>query len=252
MLIYPNEKLISKVTGDAVKRLLPFFLTLTLWGQTETHLPWVAQNGIFQTTIIINNYNPKTISVTLIATRPGETAEEETLEIGPYANVEMSAGSLFTQLGEGPGYTVTLTSSESNLSAAAIIASTTTVSGDSPSQMNAVPMEEAAQKLSYNYLPITDTGFSAPVIVNVGSEMATITLRGFQEGEVVGEVQQMLLPGEVFARQTSELFPEVTGGLYIVAEGDQPLVGSTFLFNGLREPAMTAAVPLDAEAPANP
>ena len=229
-----------------MKFLIPLLLFFPVLGQTELYLPWVPQNATFQSTLILNNHQDETVQLQLKALRTFTTSQEVTVEIEPFGSMQVSAGELFSELGDGAGYVVSITSEANQITASCVVASTTTESGDSPSQMNAIPARKASPLLAYNYLPVSEDGFSAPVVVNVGTSPGLVTFHGFKDGLEIGTSIRNVLPGEVFARQTSEMFPDAEGGLYIVAESSQPLVGTSFIFNGLREPAMEAAEAISA------
>lgn len=209
-----------------------------LMAQTELYLPWVPQNQTFKTKIVLNNHNPDGVIIQLHALRNSDEQDTATIELGPFGSYQAEIPEAFPQLGEGSGAVVTITSQAENITASCIVASTTTDSGSSPAQMNAIPRDQASFQLAFHHLPIREEGFSAPVIVNVGEQEATVMIHGYNSRKHLGSVERIIGAGGVFAAETTHLFPEATGDLYLIAESNRPLIGSTFLFNQSREPSM--------------
>lgn len=228
-------------------------LSLNLWSfQSDLYFPWVTNQPQFRSTIVINNLNGESVQVVLNARRQ-ETAgkadgdtEQVTLDIGPFEQLVMDAGSIFTNLGDGGGYAVHLTSSAGNIQAGLKLTGTESPSGSSPAQADVVQTSSAANILLFNFLSISNDGFSAPVIVNTSTLSAQVTYYAFQNGMIADTETRTVAPGHPLALLTSALFPDLTGDLYVVVESDRPLVGTAFIFNGLIEPSMSGAVPLAA------
>jgi len=237
-----------------LKQLLLFLAVATapLAAQTDLVFPWVTNNQNFRGTVIINNLNTQQVEVLLVATRPAgndpQTAQTILL-LEPFEQRVVEAATLFPGLGEGSAFTVRLTSEASNLQGGFINVGTQTPSMSSPSQANVFSAGDAANVLLYNYLFIDDaTGFAAPVVINMGETDADVHFYTYQNGQIVGDPITVNVPaGTPFANVASALVPPgVTGDLMLVAESENPLLGTVFIFNAPLEPSMANAVPLEA------
>ena len=228
------------------KILLALLFCATLaQAQTDLVYPWVTNNSLFRSKLVVNNLGDQTATVTLTASRQsGNSPDTETqsLDVGPFNQVVIDANNLFTTLGEGSGYTVRLTSDASNITGGFVITGTDSPSGSSPSQANVFAASDASNIVLFNFLSISSDGFSSPVVVNMGASSATVTFRAFQDGLEVANTQQSLDAGRPLALLSSDLFIGISGDIYVVAESDQPILGVAFIFNTSREPSMANAV----------
>ncbi len=236
-----------------MKKLSLFLLVgyVSLFAQTDLIYPWVTNNSTFPGQVIVNNLNGETVTVTLTATRADGTTETSTRDIDAYAQLVSDSVNLFPTLGAGSGYAVQLTSDASNIKGALVVTGTQSSSGSSPAQADVLESSSASTTILYNFLPLS-SGFSAPVVVNMGDATAQVTFHAFQDGFLAGTSDPIdLEPSHPFAALTTDLFPDLTGEAYLVAEGDQNLVGMSFIFNDQREPSMSAATAISAvpEAP---
>lgn len=234
-----------------MKHLILCFLALACMPikayQSDFVFPWVTNNNSFQATIIINNFGTQTAEITLVATRneasEGTLTETVAITLNPLNQMVVAASELFPLMGAGAGYSVLLSSPADHLNGALVVNATGTASGASPSQADVVPLQDASTFLTFNFLPL-DSGFSAPVIYNPGDLPATVTYHAFQNGQDLETVTRTIGPGQPFADVTTNLFPNLGGKLYVVAESDQPIIGLAFLFNDFQEPSMATAAPL--------
>ena len=218
------------------------------WSQTDLVYPWITNNALFQGTVVINNLNAETVAVTLTATRPSgaepETITLDPIMIQPYQQLVMPASQLFAEFGPGPGFMVRLTSEASGILGAFVNVGTDTESGSSPSQANVFNSIEAAPIILFNFLAIGD-GFSSPVVINIGEADATVNFHAYQDGLKVGQTERNIAARHPHAELTSDLFPDLSGDLYVAVESAQPLLGVAFIFNDAREPSMANAIPID-------
>jgi len=213
-----------------------------LYAQTEVVLPWVSNNENFVSKIVINNLDPNEAQVILVATRNDGSEQGREMTIPGNGQMVADAGELFATLGSGMGYRVFI-SSDNQLDAAQVVAGTGTASGSSPAQADSQDPTEAAALLRFNYMPIGD-GFSAPVVVNMGLEPANVKFHAYQDGNLAASTTEIeVAVGRPFASVTSDLFPGLTGDFLVMAEADQPMIGTAFLFNANREPSMANAKP---------
>jgi hypothetical protein len=196
---------------------------------------------------VVNNLNSGPAEVLMVATRNNGEETAATRTVGALGQLVESTADLFPELGEGPGYVVIVVS-DVPVNAAFVVTATGSASGDSPAQTDAVSLDANSPTLLFNFLPITaDGGSSAPVVVNLGIEDATVTFHAYQNGALAASSDPVVVPvGRPFADITSNLFPGIQGDIYVVAESNQPLTGTAFIFNALREPSMANALPIGA------
>ena len=211
---------------------------------TDVVFPWVSNNDLFRSLIVIDNLGPDT-TVRLQANRPtgssGRSSETETISVSGFDQMVFDAGDLFTSMGEGVGYSVRLTTESDLVSAALVVSSTTTISGDSPAQVNPVPANQASTAILFKYLPL-DSGFSVPVVFNSGST-TDVTFTAYQGGKLVGSATFRVGSGKPYAETMDSMFPGLQGSAYVIAESGAPLIGTSFIFNNDREPSMATAIP---------
>lgn len=226
--------------------LLSSFFVFSVWAsaQSDFVFTWVTNNSSFQAIMSINNYGRDTAQLTLVATRAdngnGTPTETVNLTLAPLEQVVMTASQLFPNMGEGSGYSVAVTSTTSDVTGALVVNSTGTASGSSPSQADVIDRSNASQIIAFNYLPL-EGGFSAPVIHNAGNADTTVTYHAYQNGQQVDSVMRPIAVGKPYAELATDLFPNLNGDIYVVAEADQPLMGLAFLFNDVLEPSMSTA-----------
>ncbi|CAM2006877.1 alpha/beta hydrolase family esterase [Acanthopleuribacter pedis] len=243
--------------------LLSFFGPSLLHGATDLVFPWVTHNAQFRAKIVVNNLNAAPVTVLLRAVRadaadPAGAEQSVSWTLEPLEQRVSAAGDVFSDLAEGAGFSVFLSSSADNIDGAFVVSGTKADGlGDSPAQGNVVPVSEAGSLVLFNFLPTErdSEAASAAVLVNVGSRPAEVQFYAYQNGQRILSEQPVTVPaGRPFAVLTETLFPELSGDLYLVAATDQPLVGLAFLFNEAREPSMAnarviASLP-DPDAPA--
>ncbi len=232
-----------------MKKWILFFVMMsasaTFGFQSDMIFPWVTNNGTFQGKLILNNLSNQEAEVILVATRNDGSSDAAIRTIGPLGQLVESAAEMFPVLGTGPGYTVIATSGVSGISGAFVISATGSASGSSPAQAD-VASVAGSRVLLFNFLPVSASGASAPVVVNLGPSDAEIIFHAFQDGDIVATSEPVTLPpGRPFAQVTGALFPGISGDLYVVADSNEPLVGTAFIFNAAREPSMANAIGID-------
>ena len=219
-----------------------FLTTLGAQAQSEGIFPWVTNNTLFRGQLVLANLNDHEVEIILVATRADGSEEQVARTIEPFGQLVESTGSLFSRLGEGPGYRVALTSSDDHVDAALIISATGSASGSSPAQAEMISSADAHPTLLFPFLPISEQGSSAPVVVNTADSPALVKFHAFQNGEKLATSETFTIGnGRPFAETTANLFPGISGDIYVVAEGDAPLLGAAFIFNEQREPSMSGA-----------
>lgn len=225
------------------------------FGKQENHrwvFPWISNNANFGSRLIVNNYSPNTITVQMIAIRADGTNQtvEETIAGGGFLN--KTAATLFGAMGEGPGYSVIMTSPEPGLAARWVTNNLGTASSGSPSQGVAIKFGGGNQvenpsngrlgrALMFGYLPNDGDTLAAPVIVNTGNRNTNIDLFFFDTAGQLVHTSQLsnLIPQRPMAMLLSDLYPGVTQDVSMVAYSDnQPITGVVFTFNNLLEPSL--------------
>ena len=212
---------------------------------------WISSNSQFESILVVNNYGMAAANLTLTAQRSTGNGETVNRTIPASGFLRETASSLFPELGEGSGYTVTVHSDVDTVQGGWVTNNLNAASGRSPSQGVAVvnpgddgsPSDRVGQKLIFPYLPVTDGLTSAPVIVNLGDEATNVTMRFYnQQGQLLATdtaTLQNLTPLRPFAAVANVLIPEGSGDVYMIAESDGALItGVGFVFNSFSEPAL--------------
>jgi len=216
--------------------------------------PWISNRaGQFESMIIAANLDDAPLEATLTARRAGGPQAQATRVIQPGGFLRESATSLFPGLGDGPGFTVSLTAPSPSLAGVWITNSLAAASGASPSLGVAVPeppfaCERSGPDLLFSFLPRGGTRRSAPVMVPSGAEPATIDLRfGEPSGRRLAQAAiPDAPPGEPVVIAPDDL-PEGNGPLYMLARSGGPaLAGAAFVFDEVfNEPAIANATAVD-------
>ena len=222
-----------------------------LFAQTDLVYPWVTNNSLFRSTVVINNLGADTATVNMTATRADGSSETVTHTVDAFDQMVSSAADLFPTLGDGAGYAVRVTSDASDIKGALVVVGTDSPSGSSPAQADVLAASSASAISLFSYLPLS-SGFSAPVVVNMGDAAADVVMHAFQGGQLVASSDTVTIEaGHPFTALSTDLFPGVSGDIYMVAESTQPVLGMAFIFNEQREPSMSASSAIDA-VPAAP
>jgi hypothetical protein len=222
---------------------------------TELLYPWVSNNASqFESILIANNFSNSSATVSLQARRANGDTQTETRIIPPGGFLKERASSLFDELGDGPGYSVMLSSSNDGLTGRWVTNNLTSASGQSPSQGVAVNLNQSGPRMGselvFGYLPITNNFISAPVINNVGDGPTTVTLNFYSsDGTNVGtETLTDLDPYLPFATAVNNLVSS-NSDIYMTATSDrQPITGVAFVFNNVGETAIGNASAIDIAA----
>ena len=224
-------------------------------GAKTLSYPWVSNRAdLFESIVVVNNYGDAPVTVSLIAKRGnGETSQPVVREISAHGFIKDFASQLFPNLGDGPGYHVTLTSPSSKVSGQWVTNNLAATSGSSPSQGVAVDIsdqpdsEKVGTNLLFGYLPLTGSFTSAPVIINTGTEDTQATLSFYDaSGSLVRRTTETLSPSIPFAAIANDLVQSLINVYLVVSSDGQPLTGVAFVFNGeFNEPAIGNATAID-------
>jgi sugar lactone lactonase YvrE len=225
-----------------------YTLISSLTFASDLVFPWVTYNDNFQSQIAINNPYNRNANISLHATRKTADSSETQqvdLVLNPFANLVFDVGQAFPDFAGGTGFSVRLQASHDKVQASYIVNATSTESGQSPAQDNIVRADDASQTILFNLLQAQEEGYAAPVVTNLGESDTEVTFTAYQSDVAVATASQTVTAGTSYAAGVTELFPEISGDLYVIATADQPLVGVSFIFNSIGEPSMAAAVSLD-------
>jgi len=223
-----------------------FFTTMTLCTLALTSLqaqswvlPWVAnKDDAWASELAINNHSTEPAELSLTAIRPNGEQETVSVNVPGNGQLTLDAGATFEALGSGSGYSVFIKGSDINISAAVKIKSLATDSGDSPALGHAVRLEEGMTSLVFQFMPYSQGGAAAPVIVNLAEVEAHLTLLLYDEDHSTPLAKEMVLAAKTpFADVIANLFPESTANSYLIVQSDQPVAGMSFSFNTIREPS---------------
>ena len=221
--------------------------------------PWVSyREGQFRSTLIANNYTSQPVTVQLVARRETGREVSTSRQIPANGFFAESASTLFPTLGSGAGFSVVMTSPRSGVMGQWVSRNQLAESGDSPAQGVAVDLpgpgelsQRVGQHLLLGYVPVTGDFFTAPVIVNVGSEPVDVTLYFYnREGTLVHQDDTSLKnlePFRPYARLANDLVENSQENLQVIASASSGrIAGVTFIFNNqFFEPAIGNAVTLE-------
>ncbi|CAM2006442.1 YHYH protein [Acanthopleuribacter pedis] len=234
--------------GLALLALLSFGQSVVagVAGDCDFVFPWITHNDRFSADLVFNNLGAEATSVQLIAVRADGNSEQAEIFIESLEQQVYAADALFPSLGSGSGYSVYATTARTSdhIEAAFVVTGRDSCSQSSPAQANVVKPSAAANLLLFKYMPQLNGGTAAPVIVNTGDQTATVTVHGYQYNGKVGTNNILIGANQPYAATIQSLFPGTREDLYLVVQSDQPVVGLSFAFNELGEPAMADAVPL--------
>ncbi len=203
--------------------------------------PWVSNSADFESAIIVNNPGNREVLLSFTARRAdGSSASNSSFTVAPHGFFQKKAAELFPSLGQGPGYTVTLTSSEPDLIGTWV---TFDRAAQTPSQGIAVarslrPTERSGAYLGLGFLPGNAQFQSAPVLINLGETETRIDVYFFDaEGSLL---ETLTFP------QVQPLRPQIVtvvgasaGDRYAVASAAQGLqTGAVFVFNSQNQTAI--------------
>lgn len=231
-----------------------FFEGTAVANENQLVYPWISNNaGNFESVLVANNLSSASQTVTLTARRADGSSETTTRTIAAKGFLREAASDLFPDLGSGAGYTVTLAAQTDELRGGWVTNNLTALSGQSPSQGVAVKADGSDQVrvgtgIVFGYLPVTSDFFSAPVIVNMGSQPADVTINLYdaEGGTVNSTFASDLEPFTPFAVVANDLtLFSSAPAVYATVSSDQPLTGVSFVFNDLGETAIGNVTAVD-------
>jgi len=219
--------------------IVQFFMGAMILADTWV-LPWVAnKDGAWASEMVINNNSSEAITISLEAIRPN--LENETvsgIQIPAKGQKVLKAGQTFTKLGSGSGYAVFIRGENLNITSAVKVMSLATASGDSPALGYGTRVEQGATQIAFQFLPFTQGGAAAPVIVNLSNATAHLELMLYgQDGTLVGTKEMTLAAYAPFADVVTNMFPDSSSNSYLIVKSDIPIAGMSFNFNTIREPS---------------
>lgn len=213
-------------------------------------IPWVAnKDATWASEMAIDNHEDFAVNVELTGIRPdGSQQIVGGISIPAGGQWVGQAGTVFNQLGSGSGYAVFVHADGEALSAGVKVSSLATSSGDSPALGYAMPLASGATRLVFQFMPFSQGGAAAPVIVNTTDAEAEVVIQAYGRNGLINSAQSTLQLGaqRPFADVLPGIFPDadISESTYLVVSSDKPLVGMSFNFNTIREPSMMNAQPL--------
>lgn len=222
------------------------FCLLPALGGHQT-LPWIAsKDGEWASQIILNNPSSQEANLQLQAIRPDGVVHEANLSLSPHQQQVHDPQELFPTLGSGSGFSLFISGDNSNLSAAARVASSQAASGFSPAMASAVRNEHASNRLLFPAMP--NDGFSAIAITNITESSQQVQITAFTQTGQYGEPVTVTIEAKrPYATVLSQLFPDLSDNAYLIISGEDALIGANFSFNSELEPAMINAEPAPAD-----
>ncbi|CAM2064033.1 SMP-30/gluconolactonase/LRE family protein [Sulfidibacter corallicola] len=205
-------------------------------------VPWITHNGQFKSDIIWTNPTAEALVLNLVAKRNGGETFEAQVTLDPLAQRVAAVNELFPQLEEGAGFALYMNSESDALLGSYMVVGTQSASGSSPAQGNIQLQSTAGRHLIFPFLPDPASQISAPVVVNLGTDTANLVMTAYQDSAILGQREHTLAVGEPFAAVSSDLFPDLSGPIYLHVQADQPLAGTSFAFNELLEPSVSEAL----------
>lgn len=227
----------------------------------ETLYPWVSQNELFESILVINNPSDQAAQFTLTALREGGSGERTALaSLGPKQFFAASPSDFFPSIGDGSGLSIRLSTDSSALRGRWVTNNLTAATGASPSQGVGINLaaalagtsDQAGMRIVFNYLPQQAGMTAAPVLINLGEAATDVSLAFYtQDGTALdADVAQVSLqPGRPYARVIGDLVDTAGQDVYLVAESAGELItGVTFVFNEQGETSIGNAAAVVAES----
>ncbi|MDJ0837959.1 MAG: DUF5719 family protein [Acidobacteriota bacterium] len=211
--------------------------------------PWVSNNTAFDSLVVVNNTGTSAATVNLTAARTDGPSEMVTRTVPAGGFLLERAGNLFTELGEGSGYAIRLTTDAPGIHGRWVTNNLAAASGSSPGQGVAIPVTDEetnvrmGRAINFGFLPLTDGLFSAPVVVNTGTEPSDVILYFYSEDGALlktdSETLAALPPNRPFATVANTLIGDIGEDVYMVAVSAwESITGVAFVFNTGNEPAI--------------
>ena len=209
---------------------------------------WVSFNERFQSRVVVNNTNPIPVSLFLTGRRADGSRFTATRSLAAGSFLEETVSELFPEIEAGQGMTLLVESDQQGVLGSWITFNRETTTAFSPSQGAAVvvplnnfqPTERMGRDILFSFLPVEDGFISAPVVVNLASQPADITLT-FRDatGQVLGTPLFIaeLPPFTPFAVTTTSAVAS-NRDVQMTASSEQMLTGVNFVFNEAGEPSM--------------
>lgn len=205
-------------------------------------IPWVVNNQQWQSRIAFYNHDLATEIAHLVAiTTTGQQQAADLPPIPPGGVLALDGNELFPELS---GYSLFLEGYQ-NIYSSFLTFNLDAPSGRSPAQTTGLSASRLSPELIFGYFSTADQGEAALVLTAPSKTDATITpveLTLFGAAGGVLETQTVQLTGgRPLAALLGDLFDEVPeeSTVKAVAQDGTPLAGTTFVFNGNLEPAMS-------------
>ena len=218
--------------------------------KTRLAFPWVSHSAAFGSQIVINNLENDTVTLWITGTRANGESFYTTRVMDGKCFFKESLDSLFPDLEYGPGLTLVIESDLKGIYGSWVTFNRNTATGFSPAKSPAIRVpvsgavsgEQSGTSILFSYLPLTEGFISAPVVINLSSAPADVTLTFVdQHGQQVGDAKVVRDLPPFWPYPISAASVGGNADLQMVATSTAILTGVDFVFNGVGEPAMGAA-----------
>ena len=230
-----------------MKYVLFLFFLQPIVHAEEIHqwaFPWIAnQDGQWSTHLIITNPSQDPSTYTLKAYRGDGQTQEIQGTIAANITKIIKTGEIFDQLGSGSGYSVYLSSTNSQLRSEYLLWGLSENMPGSPASGKALPLNSKQYQWSLDVLSRQSSSFSAVVVVNPNDANQEISWSAFTSQNKKSMVKKTLSlkPWEPTIIILNEVLPNETDMLRMEIQGEFPLLATGFLFSPNREPAIIEA-----------
>jgi len=207
-------------------------------------MPWIVSNASWSSRIALFNAEATPANVQLTATDRLGLTTAQSVTIPGNSLWSSESGDAFPGIS---GYSL-LIDSDQTLYPSFLAFNLEAASQRSPAQTTGAPLAELNNQLVFPYVPYSEGGLSALVLTapeNAPENEEVVSLSLFNSSGAVLETQTVTLTGaQPLAAVISDLFdtpPEPS--MTVTASGGEGvlLAGTTFVFNGAKEPSMSQA-----------
>ena len=207
-------------------------------------LPWIVNNASWSSRITLFNAGNVPAQVQLDAADRMGTFATKSVTIPGNSLWSSESGEAFPGL---TGYSLVIDSDQA-LFPSFLAFNLEAASQGSPAQTTGAPVPELTNQLVFPYVPYAEGGLSALVLMapeNAPESDVAVTMSLFNGSGFLLETQTVILTGtQPLAAVISDIFdtpPESTMAVSAMADGGVLLAGTTFVFNGAKEPSMSRA-----------
>lgn len=207
-------------------------------------IPWIVNNDQWRSRVaLFNNHNHEVdVTLTAIPREEHQPPQQQQIRLPANGLYRFNSGELFSDLS---GYSLNVTSSETQLFPSFLTFNQFATSGASPAQTVASSKDDWSTHLLFAYLPGREN--TAVVIhapTGTGTTQVQLTLH--DGGGPRETVALELRDNRPSAHLVRDLFrAPIPEDAAVIAVGDKPLAGVGYIFNNANEPSMAGAQKLN-------